>query len=137
MRPVYSTVKSTHLYSLAGNFLIWQMSTPCQPLGCTGHLVRLIPPSVPLPPPSLLKSPAHTADALITSSTAATPGGKKVLRSMSLSDHYTPKVKGIPTSLLIGGVGPNGRWQRGDPESIRQKGKIDSIFTSKTPSSIA
>ena len=28
MPPVYSTVKSTHLYSLAGNFLIWQVSTP-------------------------------------------------------------------------------------------------------------
>ena len=29
-------VKSTHLYSLADNFLIWQVSTPCRPLGSTG-----------------------------------------------------------------------------------------------------
>ena len=31
MLPVYSVVKSTHLYPLAGNFLIWQVSTPCRP----------------------------------------------------------------------------------------------------------
>ena len=31
MLPMYSTVKSTHLYSLACNFLIWQVSTPCRP----------------------------------------------------------------------------------------------------------
>ena len=28
MLPMYSTVKSTHLYSLAGNFLIWRVPTP-------------------------------------------------------------------------------------------------------------
>ena len=32
----HSIVKSTHLYSLAGNFLIWQVSTPCRPVGGTG-----------------------------------------------------------------------------------------------------
>jgi hypothetical protein len=31
MLLVYSIVKSTHLYSLAGNFLIWQVPTPCRP----------------------------------------------------------------------------------------------------------
>lgn len=31
MLAVYSIVKSTHLYSLEGNFLIWQVSTPCRP----------------------------------------------------------------------------------------------------------
>src|ERR1700744_1417829 len=33
MLPIYWTFKSTHLYSLAGNFLVWQAFTP--PLG--GH----------------------------------------------------------------------------------------------------
>jgi hypothetical protein len=32
---VYPTVKSTHLYSLAGNFLILQVPTLCRPLGST------------------------------------------------------------------------------------------------------
>jgi hypothetical protein len=35
MLVVYSIVKSTHLYSLAGNFIIWQVFTPCRPLGST------------------------------------------------------------------------------------------------------
>jgi hypothetical protein len=37
MLPVYSIVKSTHLYSLAGNFLIWQVSTPTGLLGALGE----------------------------------------------------------------------------------------------------
>ena len=37
MLPAYSTVKSTYLYSLAGNFLIWQVSTPL-PAGLLGAL---------------------------------------------------------------------------------------------------
>jgi hypothetical protein len=37
MLPAYSTVKSTHLYSLAGNFLILQASNPCRPLGSTAQ----------------------------------------------------------------------------------------------------
>jgi len=40
MLAVYSIVKSTHLYFLAGNFLIWQASTPCRPpAGLLGALV--------------------------------------------------------------------------------------------------
>jgi hypothetical protein len=31
MRSVYSIVKSTRLYSLAGYFLIWQVSILCRP----------------------------------------------------------------------------------------------------------
>jgi hypothetical protein len=30
MLPVYAIVKSIHLHSLAGNFLVWQMSTSCR-----------------------------------------------------------------------------------------------------------
>lgn len=40
MLPMYPTVKSTHLHSLTGNFIIWQVSTPLpapgRPLGSTG-----------------------------------------------------------------------------------------------------
>ena len=31
MLPMCCTFKSTHLYSVAGNLLIWQVSTPCRP----------------------------------------------------------------------------------------------------------